>query len=443
MSQHLAPRSVARLAALLAALLLLASTAAAAAGKTTPPRKALFEAQARLHHSTSAAARTALGDLKAATDKPLWISPSEADAPAYGTTVFTDTGQAVTRLEALLLSPQPGPAAATRLILDADRALAATVIAEAAGGNQKLLHSAQRKLHTGNDDAGKGNARLAAGAYEASWKFAYQALTALVVAQTTSVPASDVAAAAENALGSKKIGLAGPSPIANQSPLTEGGKPEVFFAGAEGCPFCGVERWGMIVALAQFGKFSGLHLMQSADVLPPNVRTFTFFGSTFSSPYIAFEPDEVTSNVRKRFKFVPLQKPTPAEQTLLDTFDPPGITPFIDVANRFTNLDSTVKPPLIKKMSWTEVAASLRHPSSGSAQAISGTAEVLTAEICEATAGNPKTVCGAPIVAQYQAALSSLNGHGGGCPTVGTSAATARADRRTRAPQAHAARCHT
>jgi hypothetical protein len=218
----------------------------------------------------------------------------------------------------------------------------------------------------------------------------------------------------------------------------------VFFAGAEGCPFCGVERWGMIVALAQFGKFSGLHLMQSSPTLPPGVRTFTFLGSTFSSADIAFDPVEVTSNVRKGFRFLPLQKLSTAQTALMGTLDPPGLTPFIDVANRFVNFDSTTKPRLIKAMSWTQVTSALRHPSSMSAQAISGTAEVLTAEICQATSGNPKSVCGSPVVAQYQAALGSLNGKGGGCPITGaSSAAAAQADRRHSGPQAHAARCHT
>jgi hypothetical protein len=64
------------------------------------------------------------------------------------------------------------------------------------------------------------------------------------------VPAATLAAAAEDALGSKRIILAGPMIEKRWQPLTRAGKPELFFAGAEGCPFCAVQRWGMIAALS-------------------------------------------------------------------------------------------------------------------------------------------------------------------------------------------------
>jgi hypothetical protein len=202
-----------------------------------------------------------------------------------------------------------------------------------------------------------------------------------------------------------------------QPPLTAGGKPEVFFAGAEGCPFCGVERWGMIVALAQFGSFSNLHLMQSVPTEPPADRTFTFYGSSYQSPYISFVPVEVLSNARHGFGFEHLQPLTPSERGLLDRFDPPAQTPFIDVANRFISVDSTVQPPLIAGLSWNQIARSLTNPSTTSAQAVGGEAEVLTAELCEATGGKPQSVCSSPVVKQYEAALPLLDGKGGGCPT--------------------------
>ena len=40
----------------------------------------------------------------------------------------------------------------------------------------------------------------------------------------------------------------------------------------------------------------------------------------------------------------------------------------------------------------------------------------MTAEVCETTNGKPAAVCSSPVVAQYEAALPLLNGHGGGCP---------------------------
>src|SRR4029077_2175168 len=186
---------------------------------------------------------------------------------------------------------------------------------------------------------------------------------------------------------------------------TSAGKPEVFYAGSEACPFCGVERWGMIVALSQFGTFSNLALMQSTPTERPQVTTFTFFGSSYESPYISFVPVEVISDVPKGFGFAHLQPLTAIQRALLRTFDPPQQVPFVDVANRFARVDSTVMPTLIKRMSWTELASSMTRPTSIPAQAIAGEAEVLTAEICQATGGNPQSVCSSPVVSHYEAAL--------------------------------------
>jgi hypothetical protein len=253
------------------------------------------------------------------------------------------------------------------------------------------------------------------------------------------MPAGALIAAAENALGSKKIGLAGPMMPRNPQPLTKRGKPELFFGGAEGCPFCAVQRWGMIVALSQFGSFSNLHLMQSVTTEPPTVRTFTFLGSGYHSPYLSFVPVEILSNVRQGNHFRHLQSLTAAERALIKRFDPPEQTPFIDIAGHFIQISSTVQPELIGGMSWTKVADSLTDPNSIPAEAIGGEAEVLTAELCVVTGGNPASVCAAPIVQQYEAALPLLDGKGGGCPLRSPDAGS----RRRGSPQAGIARCNT
>ena len=154
---------------------------------------------------------------------------------------------------------------------------------------------------------------------------AYGALARLVASQVTHVPSGALAAAAaEQALSGTRFGMAGPHDRAGVcTPLTSGGKPEVFYAGSEACPFCGVQRWGMIVALSQFGTFSNLHLMQSIATTPPQVRTFTFFGSSYRSPYISFVPVEVWSNVPKPPGLARLQSLTHPESALLHRFDPP------------------------------------------------------------------------------------------------------------------------
>jgi hypothetical protein len=424
-------------------------TAEAAAATSLPPRQALLQAQRRTHElgkhastsSVHSVAADALRELRGATARALWISPDESDAPAYGARIFTHSVNAVKDLQRL-----PRSKGAIRLILGADRGLAEGVITQARTG--KAAHS----LGAGGREAASGRLVAAARSYAKAWAQAFVTLTRLVTMKVTHVPAADLSAAAEEALGSPQIGLAGPMFVQNQPPLTRGGKPELFFAGSEGCPFCGIERWGMIVALSQFGKFSKLHLIQSDTTDPLADQTFTFFESSYKSRYIAFVPVEVWSNVRHKFKFKPLQSLSAGEQALLKRFDPPAQTPFIDVANRFIKVDSTTQPPLIAGMSWTQIADSLSDPSSASAQAIAGTAEVLTAEVCQVTGGNPQSVCSTPVVHQYEAALPLLNGQGGGCPggtagpaitrRKGAEPATVRSAR-SRTPRAQAARCHT
>jgi hypothetical protein len=417
----------------------------AAARPTLSPRAALIQAQRRANvlgkqASTSSVRRAAAGaarELGLATDPELWINAGEVDAPSYGTTVFLNSASALRDMQRLVGASD----AAIGLIVGADRALAEGAIAEARGGSPQLLAAARHALAAGRHEAAKGRFGAAVRSYTTAWERAFAALTRLVASQATSVPSAALAAAAEEALGSKKIGLAGPMIMQGQPPLTGGGKPELFFVGSEGCPFCGVQRWGMIVALSQFGSFSNLHLMQSDPTERPADRTFTFFGSSYRSPYISFVPVEVWSNVRHGFGFARLQRPTASENALLGRFDPPGLVPFIDVANRFINLDSTVLPPLIGGMSWTQITASLRHPTTNSAQAIAGTAEVLTAEICDATGGNPQSVCAALVVKQYRAALPLLNGMGGGCPPGPMRDAFGRRGG-AQPPRAQAARCN-
>jgi hypothetical protein len=389
-------------------------------------------------------AADAVRELGRATTPSLWIDAHNAVAPAYGSRVFVDSVAALTDLQRLARLSVRGLNAAIALVVGADRDLAEGAITQAVDGNRGLLVTARREVSAGGREAAAGHHASAARSYAKAWESAFSALAQLVAAEATGVPSTALAAAAEEALGSKRIALAGPTILQGQQPLNLAGKPELFFAGSEPCPFCAVQRWGMIVALSQFGTFSNLHLMQSDPIEPPEVRSFTFFGSSYQSPYISFRPVEVLSNVPKGFGFAHLQRLTHFENTLLNGFDPPGQTPFIDVANRFIRIDSTVQPGLLAGMSWRQIATSLRNPTSISAQAIAGEAEVLTAELCEATNGNPASVCSAAVVHQYEAALPLLNGKGGGCPTTTMTTAARRHLHRGRQranPVAQPARC--
>jgi hypothetical protein len=386
----------------------------------------------------AAEARRALAQ---ATQPALWLDARDAVAPSYGTSVFVNSIAALSDLRRLQRSSVPALDGVVRLLIEADRDLADRVIKQAAGGKRDLLLKARRALAAGAGNAAAQRLVSAARSYQQAWRDGFSALTQLVAAQATGVPSPALAAAAEEALGSRKIGLAGPIVQHAPTPLTLAGKPELLFIGAEGCPFCAVQRWGMIVALSQFGTFSHLHLMQSDTTDRPAIRTFTFFGSSYQSRYVSFVPVEALSNVRRGMRFAPLQRLSHSQSALLSRLDRPGQTPFIDVAGRFTRVDSTVRPELLRGKSWAQIANSLSRPTSIQAQVIAGEAEVLTAELCEATGGNPQSVCSAGVVAQYEAALPRLDGKGGGCP--GTAATGSRRWRASSPPPARADRCRT
>src|ERR1039458_3037960 len=61
-------------------------------------------------------------------------------------------------------------------------------------------------------------------------------------------------------------GVADPLEAISGSPAAltgSSGKPEVFYLGAEFCPYCAAERWSVVIALSRFGKFSNLHITTS------------------------------------------------------------------------------------------------------------------------------------------------------------------------------------
>ena len=429
---------------LVATLALLASAAplAQAAGSRAP-RNVLLHAQGGVRALASQASTSSSGSLAEsasraltrATASVLWIDPRDSVAPAYGSQIFTDSAAALADLRTLH-SSRAG--SASREIVAGLRALAAATINRASGSKSPLLGSARQALARGERRSGVGAARW----FFVAWKDAFGALTKLISGAAVSMPAADLAAGAENALGSSQIGLSGPHTPHGLAPLRKSGKPELLFIGAEGCPFCGIERWGMIVALSQFGSFSNLHLMQSYAVEPPLVTGFTFAGSRYTSPYISFVPVEALSNVRHGHGFAHLQRLSHPQTALFKRFDRQFETPFIDVANRFITVQSTVQPQLLNGLYWTQVADSLTAPASIPAQAIAGEAEVMTAEVCQATNGKPATVCSSPVVGQYEAALPLLNGHGGGCPLVPPANALAELEFAP-APVAQTASCHT
>lgn len=179
------------------------------------------------------------------------------------------------------------------------------------------------------------------------------------------------------------------------------GHPEVFFYGAEFCPYCAAERWPMIIALSRFGTFSGLRTTSSSssDVYP-NTPTFSFHGATYTSQYIDFVSVEITDRDQK-----PLESPTPAQQALVHQYDPTGTIPFVDFGNRYSFTGAMYLPNVLSGMSWQAVADALQRLDSPQAKAVLGSANLITAAICRLTADQPASVCSSAAIQAIEKTL--------------------------------------
>jgi hypothetical protein len=215
------------------------------------------------------------------------------------------------------------------------------------------------------------------------------------------IPASEVQAASASGSGYFSY--------VNGKPLTSGGKPEVLYVGAEYCPYCGAQRWAMILSLSRFGTFTGLHTIHSSSTdAYANTPTWTFYGSTYTSKYINFTPVEETTNERQgnssntSVQYVTLQNPNAAQNALLNQYDPGdpsedvgGAIPFIDIGNKYIEVGNLggYGPQLLQGKSWQQVAAALTQPTSTIGKAADGAANYMTASICKLTNNQPSTAC--------------------------------------------------
>jgi thiol-disulfide isomerase/thioredoxin len=214
-----------------------------------------------------------------------------------------------------------------------------------------------------------------------------QPAPASIVQQVTTVPA-----AAFDKVGIGEI-VKAPSKITGP-PLVFDGKPGVFFYGAEYCPFCAAERWGVVVALSRFGTWSSLDTTTSSSQDQfPNTPTFSFLNAKFSSPYIGFQSVETQTNQLKNGNYQTLQIPTAAQAALVSKYNSSGSIPFIDFGNKFLIQGATYNNSVLTGKSLDEIAAAVSDPTSDIGKSILGVANTMTASICETTGGKPGAVC--------------------------------------------------
>jgi hypothetical protein len=221
---------------------------------------------------------------------------------------------------------------------------------------------------------------------------------ATVVKDATTVPASTLNTVAGGSA------TAFPKSISGGSALTANGHPEVLYMGAEYCPFCAAERWPMVVALSRFGTFKNLSTTHSSSSDEfPNTATWTFYQSSYTSKYLTFSSVEMETNklASGGQGYTTLQTPTKAQNALLSKYDAPpyvssedeGSIPFVDFGNKYLISGASYSPQVLQGKTWSQIATALKDPSSAIAQAVDGTANYITASICQLTGNQPAAAC--------------------------------------------------
>jgi hypothetical protein len=240
---------------------------------------------------------------------------------------------------------------------------------------------------TGSTGPAAAASHLSSGGHAATGDPGTSALSANVV-EALSVPSATLDAVGSPASDALPDRVSGTSVLRGSD-----GKPVITYVGAEYCPYCAAERWALAVALSRFGTFSnlsGTH-SSSSDVYP-DTQTLSFYGSSYSSPYLTFEPVEETTNQLVGGNYQTLQTPTAAQSRLLSTYDPDGSIPFIDIGNRYVVTGASYSPQVLAGLSRSQIASELKDPSTAVAQAIDGAANDITAAISSVTGNQPSSV---------------------------------------------------
>ena len=229
--------------------------------------------------------------------------------------------------------------------------------------------------------------------------------------EITAVPASvfdAIGVSSSVAAVSPPVAIKGQPPFTGKS-STGATVPEVFYLGADYCPFCAAERWATIVALSRFGTWTGLGNMVSSThtgEIYPGTPTFTFSKAKLKSPYLSFaEVEEYTNQwSTSAGYYTPLQSATKAQLAIFRKYDTskwiPGFTsqqdysiPFYDFGNQFLVAGSSFTPSLLANQTRSQIASGLSDATSPVTAAIISTANYITAATCALTKNQPGSVC--------------------------------------------------
>lgn len=190
-----------------------------------------------------------------------------------------------------------------------------------------------------------------------------------------------------------------------------GGKVGFLYIGAEFCPYCAGQRWGLVLTLMRFGKFSGLqYMLSSPSDVYPNTSTVTFQHATYKSPYVALQAVEIED--RHHHALMSLD---PLQKKILTTFDAPphvrypGSIPFVYVGGQYMLNQPMLMPQQINKENWQQIADTLANPKSILFRRVMPRVNLMTAAICHLDGGKPSAVCTSPGVVAANGELMELS----------------------------------
>ena len=182
-------------------------------------------------------------------------------------------------------------------------------------------------------------------------------------------------------------------------------------------------RWALVAAFSRFGTFSKLKMTSSSstDAAGPNIPTFSFLRSTYTSPYLVFTPYESLDRDQNPLQTVPADagalytKYDGNQQTGVAAapFNPTGTgIPFLDFGNKVVSSGAPgFLDPVLDALSGGGPASTTRsrcdHRQPSLHQSFDGGgllaigskyliafANCHSADICTIDGGKPANVCG-------------------------------------------------
>lgn len=207
---------------------------------------------------------------------------------------------------------------------------------------------------------------------------------------------------ATTSYGSANTTLLGDVKAGSGTAFATSSKPLVVYIGAEYCPYCAFQRWPLVVALMRFGNFTDLRYMQSAGSpeVFPDTYTFSFVGSTYTSPYLTFNPYELQDRSYSTITSLPSNY-----SGVFSGFG--GGYPFIDVNNQYVVTSAFYFPSLLVG-NWTQIVQQIQTNTQVGDQ-IKQSANVITALICSADGKRPTNVCTNSAISALYTGVSAVD----------------------------------